>query len=90
MHTKIRYEIEWPNRVPTLACGSMNPDEIEWSFEYRATLNAARAFAKKACGLGDVKVAYVTKETYRGPEENPRDKDWRWERDPDSREEFAQ
>lgn len=89
MHTKIRYEVEWPARVPVAPDGSMEPDAIEWEFEYRSTLSAARALACKAMYRGDTKVAYVTKETYTGREENPREDDWRWERDPNSREEFS-
>lgn len=87
--TITRYEIEWPTRVPLLPCGGMDSDNIEWSVAYRKTLRAAHAYARKACHWGDTKVAYVTKQTYIGPDENPRDTDWRWENDLDTRTEFT-
>jgi len=89
MHTIIRYEIEWPAKVPVSPEGDMLSDEIEWRREYRSTLCAARSRAQRTCHWGDVKVAYVTREVYRGHDTHPSNTDWRWTRDTPSREEFC-
>lgn len=88
MHTKIRYEIEWPSHVEHDASGSMILGDVEFTVEYRATLPAARALARRRCQRADPKVAYVTPEVYRGPE-GCEDDDWRWTRDLKRREEIA-